>query len=143
MLTGHGNKSGKPLTGDPASSDSEAGSSPCSPLQQDNECSLNGMGDLETSGGNTVRGASFVGGLLQQVDNVSAVTCSFCKLAVVGSSMVINVGLNSMLTLLVSVLVLTSAAPLSPSDQSKHNWLREASTVMHASTLVKTSQYTS
>ena len=30
LLTGHGNESGRPLTGDPASSESEKGSSPCS-----------------------------------------------------------------------------------------------------------------
>ena len=66
-------------------------------LQQDSECSLSGMGELEASGDNTDRGASFVGGSLQQVDKVSAVTCSFCKLAVEGSSqlIVINVRLNS------------------------------------------------
>ena len=87
------------------SSASAEGSSPCSPLQQDSKCSLSGMGELKASGGNAVRGASSVGELLQQVDNVSAVTCSFCNLAVVGSKLiVINVGLNSMVTLLVLVL---------------------------------------
>ena len=85
LLTGHGNKSGKPLSGDAASSASE-GSSPCSPLQQDSQRTLSGISKLEASVGNRVQSASSVNGLLQHVDNVSAVTCSFRKLAVAGSS---------------------------------------------------------
>ena len=38
-------------------------------------------------------------------------------------------------TRIIICLTSASAAPLSPSDQSKHNWLREVSTVMHASML--------
>ena len=55
-------------------------------MQQDSECSFSGMDELVHDGRDTVRDANSVGGLLQHVDNVRAITCSFCKLAVVGSS---------------------------------------------------------
>ena len=61
LHTGHGNESEKLLTSDPASSETEEGRPPCSPLQQDSECSLSGMSELKASGGNMVWDASFVG----------------------------------------------------------------------------------